>query len=67
MNIEEVVEKLEVNKLAIAAANDNFPPTKSTNPDSNEDGIKQSFIDALYSEQKDINSKNTAGQYYELL
>jgi hypothetical protein len=57
MNIEEVVEKLEVNKLAIAAANDNFPPTKSTNPDSNEDGIKQSFIDALYSEQKDINSK----------
>ena len=57
MNIEEVVGKLEVKKLAIAAANDNLPPTKSGKPDSNEDDIRQSFIDALYSEIKDINSK----------
>ena len=57
MNIEEIVEKIGVEKLAIAAANKNLPPTKSTKPDSNEDDIRQSFIDALFNEIKDINSK----------
>ena len=57
MNIEEIVEKIGVEKLAIAAANENLPPTKSTKPDYNEDHIRQSFIDALFNEIKDINSK----------
>ena len=57
MNIEEIVEKIGVEKLAIAAANENLPPTKSTKPDSNEEHIRQSFIDALFNEIKDINSK----------
>ena len=45
MNIEEIVEKIGVEKLAIAAANKNLPPTKSTKPDSNEDDIRQSALD----------------------
>ena len=57
MNIEEVVEKIGVEKLAIAAANVNMPPTKSTKPDSNEEHIKQVLIQALFDEIKDINSK----------
>ena len=57
MNIEEIVEKIGVEKLAIAAANENLPPTNSTKPDSNEEHIRQSFIDALFNEIKDINSK----------
>ena len=55
MNIEEIVEKIGVEKLAIAAANENLPPTKATKPDSNEEHIRQSFIDELYNEIKDIN------------
>ena len=57
MNIEEVVEKIEVEKLAISAANENLPPTKSTKPDYNEDHIRESLINSLYGEIKDINSK----------
>ena len=57
MNIEEIVEKIGVEKLAIAAANENLTPTKSTKPDYNEDHIRQSFIDALFNEIKDINAK----------
>ena len=57
MNIEEIVEKIGVEKLAIAAANENLPPTKSTKPDANEEHIRQSFIDGLFDEIKDINSK----------
>jgi hypothetical protein len=57
MNLEEVIGKIGVEKRAIAAATDNSPPTKSSNPDSNEEHIRQFFIDALYSEIKDINTK----------
>ena len=57
MNIEEIVEKIGVEKLAIAAANENLPPTKSTKPDYNEDHIRESLINSLYGEIKDINSK----------
>ena len=57
MNIEEVVEKIGVEKLAIAAANVNIPPTNSKKPDSNEEHIRQALIQALFDEIKDINSK----------
>ena len=41
MNIEEIVEKIGVEKLAIAAANENLPPTNSTKPDSNEEQVAE--------------------------
>jgi hypothetical protein len=57
MNLEELLGNIGVEKLAISASNDNSPPKKSSKPDSNEEHIRQSFIDALFSEIKDINSK----------
>ena len=48
MNIEEIVEKIGVEKLASTAANENSPPTKSTKPDSNEDYIREFLINSLF-------------------
>jgi len=57
MKLKEVVESIDVEKIAIEAAISNLPDTKSKKPDHNEDHIIQSLTNALYEEIEIINNK----------
>ena len=48
MDIEELAEQLDVEKLAITAGNQNYPTSDRKNPDSNEDRIRDFWTNNLY-------------------